>query len=100
MVHAPKPEDQIKERVRQLSYQSCVSIYKDCCQSPVKRHRSADNRTAMAFNQPEAEDHQPNRSPSQMQLRCPDPPPGLLLSRGGGGGEGVLDPKLGVPKMA
>ena len=25
---------------------------------------------------------------------------GLLLSRGGGGGEGVLDPKLGVPKMA
>ena len=27
--------------------------------------------------------------------------PGLLLSRGGGGGgEGVLDPKLGVPKMA
>ena len=29
-----------------------------------------------------------------------EPLSGLLLSRGGGGGEGVLDPKLGVPKMA
>ena len=26
--------------------------------------------------------------------------PGASFEQGGGGGEGVLDPKLGVPKMA
>ena len=41
-----------------------------------------------------------NILPSARHLKEEDPQPGLLFSSGGGEGEGILDPKLGVPKMA